>query len=112
MNDTLLNKVYQFKYLAIIIDHELNWIQHIITYAKNKIAKGIGIMFKARRFINLACFSNLYHTYVHPYLIYCINGLVAQWGERSTLERTVRGSNHGSGLTRHMNRVLLIRMFI
>ena len=36
---------------------------------------------------------------------------LAQWGKRSTLERTVRGSNPGSGPTRH-NYVMLIRMSI
>ena len=38
----LLNRANQVKYLGIIIDHKLNWVQHI-TYIKNKIAKGIGI---------------------------------------------------------------------
>ena len=71
MNDTLLNRANQVKYLGIIIDHKLNWVQHI-TYVKNKIAKGIGIMYKARRFLSKVCLTNLYHTYIYPYLIYCI----------------------------------------
>ena len=71
MNGSLLNRANQVKYLGIIIDHKLNWVQHI-TYVKNKIAKGVGIMYKARRFLNKACLTNLYHTYIHPYLIYCI----------------------------------------
>ena len=30
-------------------------------------------MYKARRFLNKACLTNLYHTYIYPYLIlYCI----------------------------------------
>ena len=33
MNDTLLNRANQVKYLGIIIDHKLNWVQHI-TYVK------------------------------------------------------------------------------
>ena len=36
------------KYLGIIIDRKLNWIDHI-TYVKNKISKGMGIMYKARQ---------------------------------------------------------------
>ena len=63
--------MYRLQYLGIIIDHKLNWVQHI-TYVKNKIAKGIGIMYKARRFLTKACLTNLYHTYIYPYLIYCI----------------------------------------
>ena len=49
MNGTLLNRANQVKYLGIIIDHKLNWVQHI-AYIKNKIAKGVGIMYKARSF--------------------------------------------------------------
>ena len=49
MNGSLLNRVNKVKYLGIIIDHKLNWVQHI-TYVQNKIAKGVGIMYKARRF--------------------------------------------------------------
>ena len=36
----------------------------------------------------------------------------AQYGNRATLERTVRGSNPGSGQTIHSICVLLIRMSI
>ena len=49
MNGSLLNRANQVKYLCIIIDHKLNWVQQI-TYVINKIAKGVGIMYKARRF--------------------------------------------------------------
>ena len=31
MNGTLLNRANQVKYFGIIIDHKLNWVQHI-TY--------------------------------------------------------------------------------
>ena len=68
MNDTLLNRANQVKYLGIIIDHKLNWVQHI-TYVKNKIAKGIDIMYKASRFLSKVCLTNLYHTYIYHYLI-------------------------------------------
>ena len=42
-----LIKVDYVKYLGVIIDHKLNWIEHV-TYVKNKISKGIGIMYKVR----------------------------------------------------------------
>ena len=29
-------------------------------------------MYKARRFLSKACLTNLYYTYIYPYLIYCI----------------------------------------
>ena len=36
-------------------------------------------MFKARDYVNKKCLSNLYHTYIFPYLIYCIE----VWGNVS-----------------------------
>ena len=35
MNGSLLNRAKQVIYLGIIIDHKLNWVQHI-TYVKKK----------------------------------------------------------------------------
>ena len=37
------------KYLGVLIDPKLNWIEHI-SYIKNKISKGIVILYKARQF--------------------------------------------------------------
>ncbi len=71
MNGCPLNKTSHLKYLGVIVDHKLNWIQHI-TYVKNKVSKGIGIMYKARAYLDKKCLANLYHTYIYPYLIYCI----------------------------------------
>ena len=45
-----LTQVKSAKYLGVIIDHKLNWIEHI-SYVKSKISKGIGIMYKARQFL-------------------------------------------------------------
>ena len=35
-------------YLGAILDSKMSWIQHI-AYVKNKVAKGIGIMFKLKQ---------------------------------------------------------------
>ena len=45
MNNSCLKKTDSLKYLGVIIDHKLNWTQHI-AHAKNKISKGIGIMYR------------------------------------------------------------------
>ena len=49
----------------------MSWIQHI-AYVKNKVAKGIGIMFKARSYLDRRSLINLYNAYIYPYLIYCV----------------------------------------
>ena len=66
MNDSIINSASHLKYLRVIIDSKLNWIPHI-TYVKNTISKGIGIMFKAKDYLNKNCLSNLHNTYIFPY---------------------------------------------
>ena len=78
MDNITLSKVSSIKYLGVIVDHKLTWIDHI-TYVKSKISKGIGIMYKARRYLNKISLKNLYHAYIYPYLTYCIE----VWGSAS-----------------------------
>ena len=59
------------KYLGVIIDHKIKWCEHI-SYVKNKVSKGIGIIFKARPVLDQKCLLTLYNSFVYPYLIYCI----------------------------------------
>ena len=40
MNGSIINRVNSFKYLGVIIDHKLNWIEHI-AYVKNNISNGV-----------------------------------------------------------------------
>ena len=75
MDGNILTKVNSAKYLGVIIDHKLNWIEHI-AYVKNKISKGIGIIYKARSVLSKTSLVSLYYSYVYPYLTYCIEA----WG--------------------------------
>ena len=71
MDNGILTKTSCLKYLGVIVDQKLNWIEHI-SYVKNKISKGIGIMYKARRHLDKKSLLNLYYSYIYPYLTYCI----------------------------------------
>ena len=42
MDNTILAKISSLKYLGVIVDHKLNWIEYI-SYVRNKVSKGIGI---------------------------------------------------------------------
>ena len=79
MDKTNLREVECIKYLGVILDNKILWIQHI-SYVKNKISKGIGIMYKAQNYINkklsLVCIIRIY---IYPYFIYCIES----WGNAS-----------------------------
>ena len=70
--DNIPIKQTQFtKFLGVIIDDKLKWTRHI-SYIQNKISKGMGIMLKARKFLNRKILLQLYHSFVYPYLIYCL----------------------------------------
>ena len=62
---------HQAKFLGVIMDEKLTWCEHV-QYIKCKIAKGIGIISKARRLLNNETLCTLYHCFVYPYLNYCI----------------------------------------
>ena len=58
------------KFLGVVINHKLNWKDHI-SYISGKIARGLGIIIKARKCFTKAAMLSLYHSFIHPYLIYC-----------------------------------------
>ena len=71
-----ITQVDHTKFLGVIIDDKLNWSYHIKAI-KNKIAKGIGVIFKARRYLNQKTLITLYYSFVYPYVHY---GILA-WGK-------------------------------
>ena len=55
------------KFLGVLSDENLSWKTHI-KYIENKISKNIGILFKARPFLNKKSLSSLYYSYIHSYI--------------------------------------------
>ena len=74
-----LKRVESTKFLGIMLDGKLNWLNHII-FVKNKIAKSIGVLCKARKYLNCETLITLYNCFVYPYLTY---GLEV-WGSASS----------------------------
>ena len=70
LNNYILTKVNYTKLLGIILDNKLNWINHI-SYIKNKIAKGIGILLKARKVLNKKFYSN-YITHLFSHILFIV----------------------------------------
>ena len=68
------------QFLGVIIYNKLKWTDHI-TYIKKKISKAIGIIHRARTFLDNITLKNLYHSIVFPYLIYCTE----IWGNAATI---------------------------
>ena len=71
INKVPIQQVDNTKFLEEFINDNLNWSNHI-SYINSKIAKGIGIICRARKFFSKSALINLYYTFIFPYLIYCV----------------------------------------
>ena len=67
-----INEVHHTKFLGVIIDNKLKWKEHI-DYISKKIAKGIGVIVKARKVFDKVTLLSLYNSLILPYLSYCIH---------------------------------------
>ena len=65
-----INQVTHTKFLGVYIDEYLTWESHIDSIS-SKVARGIGILRKARPYLNKSTVHQLYYTFVYPYLSYC-----------------------------------------
>ena len=65
-----INVVDKTKFLGILIDNKLTWKQHI-AYISGKISRGIGMIIKARQYLNKQGMLSLYYSFIYPYLTYC-----------------------------------------
>ena len=65
-----IDSVEQTKFLGVIIDKHLNWKNHI-ALVSGKVARGIGILIKARKYLPKDAILSLYYSFIYPYLTYC-----------------------------------------
>ena len=63
------------KFLGVLLDENLCWKEHI-KYIEIKIAKNIGLLYKAKHYIDEHSLLSLYQFYIHSYINY---GNIA-WG--------------------------------
>ena len=58
--------------MAVIKDNKLNWLEHIKCISR-KIAKGTGIIIKARKSFESETLLNLYNALILPHIPYCVH---------------------------------------
>ena len=66
-----IEMVESTKFLGVYLDSRLAWRNHI-DYIKGKISRGIGIICKARKYLNQSTLISLYYAFIYPYLSYCV----------------------------------------
>ena len=70
-----ITKVESTKFLGIVIDSKLSWESHS-KFIRKKIAKGIGVIGKARKYLSKYTLRSLYFSFIYPYISYGIEA----WG--------------------------------
>ena len=76
INDQVVKQETSTKFLGVIMDERLSWKEHI-QHIKIKIAKGLGILYKARRLLRSDTLLTLYYSFIYPYYNYAIE----VWGD-------------------------------
>lgn len=70
LNDINVKRTCKIKFLGVYLDETLSWRDHI-NILENKIAKNIGVLYKAKPYLNVRCLRDLYFSFIHSYLTYC-----------------------------------------
>ena len=69
LNNHDIERINTMKFLGVLLDDNLSWKEHI-KYLENKIAKNIGLMYRAKPFLDKESLLALYYSYIHSYLNY------------------------------------------
>ena len=59
--------MFIIKFLGVFVDENLTWIDHIIT-VKNKLSKNLGLLHKAKNYLNKKSMVSLYYSFIHSFL--------------------------------------------
>ena len=70
INGQDISEFMKTKVLGVIIDNNVNWKDHI-NYIAGKISRDIGIIIKARKYLQKTALITLYYSFIYPYLTYC-----------------------------------------
>ena len=69
INNTVIERENSIKFLGVLLDENLTWSNHI-SCIHNKISKNIGLLYKARIYLNPKCLKHIYFSFIHSYLNY------------------------------------------
>ena len=91
INNSEIERSECLKFLGVLLDENLCWKERI-KYIESKIAKNIGLLYKAKPYIDKHSLLSLYHSYIHSYINY---GNIA-WGSttRTNLKKIYCQQKH------------------
>jgi len=65
ISSQIIIRVESTNFLGVIVDEYLMWREHI-NIVKNKISRGLGIICKARKLLNISTLISLYYAFIYP----------------------------------------------
>ena len=69
INNYKINRSLSIKFLGALVDENLTWVDHITTVA-NKLSKNLGLLYKAKNYVNKKSMVSLHYSFIHSYLNY------------------------------------------
>ena len=73
IDNVKIDFVTQTKFLGVILDQDLTFKWHV-QYTKGEIARDIGILYRAKKYLKESSMKTLYYAFICPYFTYCITG--------------------------------------
>ena len=64
-----INQSSSIKFFEILVNEHLSWIDHVNTL-ENKLSKSLGLLYKAKPFLNAKAMKTLFFSFFHIYLTY------------------------------------------
>ena len=64
INNHDIKRVNTIKFIGVLLDDNLSWKEHI-KYLENKIAQNIGLMYRAKPFLDKEFLLTLYYSNIH-----------------------------------------------
>ena len=69
INNYVIKRLSSIKFLRVMVDEHLNWKDHI-NLIENNLSKNLGLLHKAKQFLNEKAINILYCSFIHSYLTY------------------------------------------
>ena len=67
INNYQIQRTGSIKFLQVLLDENLSWKEHI-KYNENKIAKNLGLLYKAKHYLNKRSLLVLKYPFIHTYI--------------------------------------------
>ena len=67
--DNNIERKTAIKFLGVMLDKNISWVEHIRT-VETKLAKNIGLLYRAKPLLEEKSLKSIYFAYIHSYLNY------------------------------------------